>query len=424
MTTEEFKALILTSASQAWLEKVKVTFNFPYINFNPTFTGITAIYEFANQQVSGWEKMQNLPAELTQSKTYFTNVKNCLVQFATQTTQSQNHLDYHWNNGNNNPSSVINNPLKYGKPLPYDRPEIEFLLKVRQETPQYFDGAFRFITYASNDGEIRFNSKDSFAGAVQAYEFTLKDHTEITQRRDAEKSSITKIRNDFQKYLSESEQQLINHLAEAKQNYAGHVQEMDALKTEKETAFNEWFAKIQNEEWAKWFKESVTKIAELERTYQEKLKLEAPATHWGTRAQKLKGQGWIALWITTGLVIIACTLLGLILWNAPEQIYASWFNNDKSAAIRWAIVYVTLISFIAYCIRSMTKVMFSSFHLARDCEERSTLTYFYLSLLKDSKVDDKDRQLIVQSLFSRAETGLLKDDSSPTMPNDIIKLQN
>jgi hypothetical protein len=25
----------------------------------------------------------------------------------------------------------------------------------------------------------------------------------------------------------------------------------------------------------------------------------------------------------------------------------------------------------------------------------------------------------MQSLFSRADTGLLKDDSSPTMPNDI-----
>ena len=31
----------------------------------------------------------------------------------------------------------------------------------------------------------------------------------------------------------------------------------------------------------------------------------------------------------------------------------------------------------------------------------------------------KDRQLIMQSLFSRADTGLLKDDSGPTMPNDI-----
>jgi hypothetical protein len=75
---------------------------------------------------------------------------------------------------------------------------------------------------------------------------------------------------------------------------------------------------------------------------------------------------------------------------------------------------------MAFAIRAVTKVMFSSFHLARDCEERHTLTYFYLSLLKESTVDKEDKKLIMQALFSRAETGLLKDDSSPTMPNDII----
>ena len=64
--------------------------------------------------------------------------------------------------------------------------------------------------------------------------------------------------------------------------------------------------------------------------------------------------------------------------------------------------------------------MLSSFHLARDAEERHTLTFFYLALLKDTEVKDKDRELILQSLFSRADTGLLKEDSSPTMPNDIL----
>ncbi len=179
--------------------------------------------------------------------------------------------------------------------------------------------------------------------------------------------------------------------------------------------------KIQKKEkWQKWYEPAVNKIAELELTYKEKLKLEEPAKYWNERALKLKKQGWISVAIIVLLVLLVSWSLGEILWKTPEQLYSSWFGNDKSAAIRWSIVYVTLISFIAYCIRALTKVMFSSFHLARDCEERYTLTYFYLSLLKDSKVDDKDRQLIMQSLFSRAETGLLKDDSSPTMPSDAI----
>lgn len=84
------------------------------------------------------------------------------------------------------------------------------------------------------------------------------------------------------------------------------------------------------------------------------------------------------------------------------------------------IVVITFISFVAFCIRALIKVMFSSFHLARDCEERYTLTYFYLSLTKESEVSQEDRQLVMQSLFSRADTGLLKDDSGPTMSNDIV----
>lgn len=75
---------------------------------------------------------------------------------------------------------------------------------------------------------------------------------------------------------------------------------------------------------------------------------------------------------------------------------------------------------MAFCIKAITKVMFSSFHLSRDCEERYTLTYFYLSLLKESNIDAEEKKLIIQSLFSRAETGLLKEDGSPTMPNDVV----
>jgi len=153
----------------------------------------------------------------------------------------------------------------------------------------------------------------------------------------------------------------------------------------------------------------------LENTYEEKLKLEKPAEYWKTRSHDLKVQGSYALGVLILLLLMVCRSLGYILVTSPEQIYASWFSDDKSAAIRWRVVYAILISFADYIIRSVNKYMFSSFHLSRDCEERHTLTSFYLSLLQDSKVDEKDRQLIMQSLFSRADTGLLKDDSSETM---------
>lgn len=61
--------------------------------------------------------------------------------------------------------------------------------------------------------------------------------------------------------------------------------------------------------------------------------------------------------------------------------------------------------------------MFSNYHLARDAEEREKLTYLYISLRNDSNVSEEEKKIVFQALFSRSDTGLLKEDSSPTMPS-------
>ena len=71
------------------------------------------------------------------------------------------------------------------------------------------------------------------------------------------------------------------------------------------------------------------------------------------------------------------------------------------------------------------KPSFTNMLSASDAQERHQLTYQYLSLLQANAIEEKDREIILQSLFSRADTGLLKGDSSPTMPdgfmNQILK---
>jgi len=131
------------------------------------------------------------------------------------------------------------------------------------------------MAYGTIKHSCNLNSSNWLSGAILAYEFIQKDHTNITERRNAEKGSITKIRNDFQKYLSESEQQLVTHLHKANENYADHAKKIDELKTEKENLFTTWFDPAQK------------RVAELEETYKEKLKLEEPAKYWNDRAKKL-----------------------------------------------------------------------------------------------------------------------------------------
>lgn len=251
-----------------------------------------------------------------------------------------------------------------------------------------------------------------------AYEFVSKDYSNIVERKNKEKKSISSLRNEFHNSLPILNQELIDHLKNSSDRYEEYVKNIDEFKISKEKLYEDWFINTKGS-FETFSKDSDGRIKELEDTYKEKLKLEEPAKYWQERGYKLRKQGWIALTTLVILVLAVVVSLGELLWKVPEQIYNSFFEGDKSAAIRWSIIYVTFISFMAFCLKAVSKVMFSSFHLARDSEERYTLTYFYLSLLKDTEITKEEKQLIMQSLFSRADTGLLKDDSAPTMPNDI-----
>jgi len=47
-----------------------------------------------------------------------------------------------------------------------------------------------------------------------------------------------------------------------------------------------------------------------------------------------------------------------------------------------------------------------------------------LSLANETNVDDESRKIVLQALFSRSDTGLLANDSGPTMPGvtDVVNL--
>ena len=409
MTNAELKKKIAEAPEQEWFKTISVTFPFSIVQ-PVSQIGLSAIYEYVNQQIDGWNSYATLPRELLQSKTYFTSIQNAISKFVNNYSQQDaNVLKIHWQR---DVLIHLNNSSSVNLRFPYNVPEIEFLIEVYQTTPNCFQGAYNFILGKNTSA----NDRNALYGAMLAYEFIRKDYT-----NNAEKS-ISKTIADFQKYLSESEQQLATHLNDANTNYADYVKKIDNLKTEKEKLFTNWFepttAKV--EELKKTYEK---KIVELEETYKEQLKLEAPAEYWSHRAKKLRKQGLIWSGVLVVLTLVVCFILYSILRNPPEIFNTSIWSEDISIAIKWILGYATLISFLAYSIRAISKMMFSSFHLARDCEERHTLTYFYLSLLEDSSVTESERQLIMQSLFSRADTGLLKDDSSPTMPTNLFKVK-
>ena len=160
-------------------------------------------------------------------------------------------------------------------------------------------------------------------------------------------------------------------------------------------------------------KEKEENISNLEKLYRENLMLKAPAEYWDEMSIEYNKKAKKSLYIAIGISVVTILILVALIVFIPETTNAShWFDTIKNTAILTVIT-----SVLIYGLRVAVKLTMSSYHLARDARERKQLTYFYLSLINEDAVSNKERELIITSLFSRSDTGLLKGDSSPEMPS-------
>ena len=414
MTTEEVTAKIKDATEVNWFNTKSNTIQFAYQKYKPEIISVISLHKFLKEQVEGWDQLDvNFNNNLNNSRNIFNSAIEQVEYFINNFQNlEEDYLTNHWN------SHVQPNLNQLNNCFCFDSPETQFLYKIYTEFPTYFQGALQFIN--GNTGSI--TTKDIFVGAIMAYEFSLNDKSTITKRSITETESLNAIKSNFQKNIDASNAQLANHLQQIDEKYKTYTNEVDEYKTAKETEVNTWFD-VTKDGFNTFDTEAKNKIEKLEKTYQELLSLQAPADYWHKRATELKTEGnkWLCyLIISVSIgVLILVILLSLIASNKFEDIF-----SFSGKTIRWSILLVTLVSFIAYAIRTFTKLTFSTFHLSRDAEERKQLTFVYLSLKENNSVTDAERLLILQSLFSRADTGLLKEDSSPTMPSGIDKLMN
>lgn len=405
MTLNDIKQNIAESNNKDWSLNYEIHLNYSHIDYKISLKGIPSIYEFVVNQIEGYEKFPELPEEFIRIKQRFESVKNNIILLITNKDFNQNK----WENclyriTNNNPQIFISNT-----------PEMEFFINVYNDKPLYFKGVYEYYT-----GQFQnINNKDSFIGYLLAYEFDSKSFSSMATRKDLEIKSMKETRIDFQHTLEEANSQMIEYLSNAKKGVIDNAKFIDSLKEEKDSLFNNWFTTTTNN-FLSFHNDSIQKITDFEVLYKEKLKLEAPAQYWSDRAKKLRSEGnnWLK-------GMIAAIFLGVVLliWCLSE-ISAGTLDNifqNNGTAIKWSVVFITLISFIAFAVKIFSKLTFRSFHLVRDAEEREQLTYVYLALKKEKSIDDTERHLIMQSLFSRADSGLLKDDAGPTMPGNIAE---
>jgi len=406
MTVKEFKEAIATSKNKEWYQNYELTINYPHIHYNRILKGVINIYEFVVEQSDNYSQLSNLPDELDKIRVRFIAAKGNILQLFSQGNTNKNNWDDNLR--------AISGYYAHQPIFLYGFVETDFLLKTYKERPDFFIGAFDFLKGDTS----KVTQKQYLQGYILAYEFSSKEFSEIAERKDVERRSMSKISTDFSDKLGEAQRETIEVISKTRQKFEEYVKAMDALKDEKNSAFNEWFG-ITKRDFLNFNNASNRQVKELENLYIEKLKLEAPAQYWNKRAIRLRGEGkrWligmiICLSISAGILVC---ILSMIADGTLQKIF-----SETSAAIKWSVAFITLISFLAYGIRTFAKLTFSSYHLVRDAEEREQLTYVYLALKKEKDIDQTERHLIMQSLFSRADSGLLKDDSGPTMPGQII----
>lgn len=375
------------------------------------FTGLYNIFRFFHDQLLNWklESLDNSNNVFDNSFSFFSIAIVQLESFVEERiineVVSEENFDYYF-------QQIESNYLNPDKDVfPYDATEVSFLKSLNEKNKVLVEPAYNYFI----DGTFNSNSKINIQGYILAYEFQNKENSVLFNNRESEKRNLSKMRADLANIKDSYENEVNLFQNSVKKDYQDYRTAQDDYISKSRKILADWLL-LKKNNFNTLFNSSKDDITTLKDQYGTLLQLQEPVQYWNTRATELnKKANHILFWIG-GASTIMIFAVYMLLWFTPEGLLESLFGGDKSKAIRWSFVFVIFISIFFVVIRALLKFMFSNFHLARDAEEREKLTYLYISLLSKGDVSEEERKIVFQALFSRSDTGLLKEDSSPTMP--------
>jgi hypothetical protein len=175
-------------------------------------------------------------------------------------------------------------------------------------------------------------------------------------------------------------------------------------------------------------------LTTIETTYEEKVRIAKPSELWDVKRKTYSRRGII--WtVICFLVAIGISAIGFVFFKCFPNIFENTDSKEIiniTGSIKWTILTGIGLGALIYMLRLSVKLALSSFHMARDAEEKCALTSFYLSLINDKALDPNNekelKNIVMNALFARVDTGLLKGDTAPTMPtaglSETLKLLN
>ncbi|MFA0155723.1 DUF6161 domain-containing protein [Vibrio sp. 10N.261.46.A3] len=380
--------------------------------FRKEFTNLRSLYDFAQKERDLWkEQSETIKAKHNVSDA----TVNSFSYLNTLTTNIENWLN-ELDQLDDNALQQKLNQLRQNVYIPLQQhwlwsgsPTVQPYIQCFLEHNPNVAKAFLDLVIR-NKVTMNQNNIDAFNGALLGYEF-LNQASDITRRRNGEKVSLGHLRNAF----ADSKDELFSEVSEQKVNFQEWVSETKERSTKLHRVNKKLNARTirkQNKSFDDHLHTWASTISELEKTYEEKLRLKKPAEYWKTAAIKYRTQG-----------IFAAIMLAIICFVALKvgiDFFQGWLSAQelqlKLNTLQGAILFGSIAAVFTFVVRVLAKITFSSFHLMRDAEEREQLTYLYLSLTHESEIDKESRDIVLQALFSRSETGLLSQEQGPKMP--------
>lgn len=170
-------------------------------------------------------------------------------------------------------------------------------------------------------------------------------------------------------------------------------------------------------------------LTRLDNQYREDIATRHAVEYWNKRKKvhrkraKLFAAG-AALWFLAGGVSLYQLLLSSIDAESASILTALSRLLKDSPTLAPALVAISGLIVVLYLwvARLIVRFLLSNSHLATDASEREVATQVFLALMADesSNVAKEDRGLILQNIFRPTPTGMIKDDSAPPTPVEIV----
>lgn len=259
-----------------------------------------------------------------------------------------------------------------------------YLSKYNNAIGSYLSNTSQYVFYPAlyllrkNFSNIKENISDFETNIVAPLASKLKD---ISDDSDEQYREITSFTEDKHNKIQEQFDEKVSEFAE--------------------------FQKSLND----WQKEKQNKLKDLEETYKNKLSLEAPEQLWNERAIEHQKRATKWTWFLIGAVLALISVSVILVLVIHD--YSLNAIKKEIPFISESFILISVISFFIYIVRVLIKIVMSNHHLATEYRQKAALTRFYQSLTyAGTNIDKDERLIIINSLFSRVETGLVKTDTS------------